>query len=1076
MEGRNQVFQLLKPQCVALSQTALALNGTRGNLEDITECLEKLRRSLASITSRPGVLDTKLADYVFFPVSQVFKVSQKVSIRCLELSLQILAILIDDGWRQMLQPQLAAQIVILCTLMADRHPKGFSFSETTDELQTAAFWCLHHVFTAVRQSKEGRDVLTNEANFPQLGQTISVLLEGINVSDSPETQIAATTTLQEFVGNVASREICAGFLPGIVSKLTTVLVPTTKKRRNPRVLIGGLDILTTILKRTLCDGENVLPMQGDRESDGIMGAEWKETAATQLKPALTSIMRLKAHSRDDVKEAMMKLCLMLLEQCRKNLASCSASALETLVSLSVSQPPESVIRMQTEMLMKTNSPMAGLLQATIYDWLRSLPTVMQGADDQAKVNKLQQISTAYSLLEITGAETSVLDRMLASSLHESTITTLQAPLERRERSTFVSPVHSLNHDLDMTTRSNSNSDFGPALVLHRGQESVMAAIEQFARLICNSSLSTTFVTELARSLQFSRDEAQLSTFWLLMGSVETLQRKDSVSDFLDIPDRSRHFYNDYLEELYSLSLSVLAGNASDEPRDSRLQALALRALALKAQSTGQEFRHELIDALYPVLHTLATPDERLQVDSITTLNIFAIECGYDSVQDLIVENVDYLTNAVSLRLNIFDISPQAPQVLLMMVRLAGPSLLPYLEDSVESIFAALEDYHGYPLLVELLFRVLGVMAEEGAKAPQLTSRGGAEVAEVRIMLKESWRPMTVGNLVKLVHEWAAIDIEDLKPDERKQDAAPQRPWKKTFEIDDAREEAHQSDDDDDDEEEEEEEEEEEKEEKEALGHQDQRMVMEEQSPPAPKIYNLLLKITELTQHFLPSASPSLRTSLLSLIRTTVPAIAKHEDSFLPLINTLWPEIVSRLDDKEPHIRATALELVGILCQYAGDFMRSRIQQLWPEIVDLYRNVARDMATESYAETTSTKAQMRQDKTNSALIPAGQGFLRAIRRMQTAPADYVDTSTRIVWNSLVDVLTTIVRSVRLPPELFDDALEMLTPVLDRHEIRQALEEENADAVWLALLRSGGIVAPENPTVAADSGWKYAEVAG
>ncbi|KXL47905.1 hypothetical protein M433DRAFT_510420 [Acidomyces richmondensis BFW] len=1058
MEGRNQVFQLLKPQCIALSQTALALNGTQGNLEDVTENLENLRQSLAKITSQPGALDTKLADYIFFPVSQVFKVSQKVSIRCLELSLQILAILVDEGWRQMLQPQLAAQIVILCTLLADGHPKGFSFSETTDELQTAAFWCLHHVFSAVSQSEEGKNILTNEANFPQLGQTISVLLDGINDSDSPGTQIAATSALQEFVENVASRDICAGFLPGIVSKLTKVLVPTAKKRRSPRVLIGGLDILTAILKRALCDEDKIRQMQGSHETSSIMDAKWKETAATQLKPALTSIMRLKAHNREDVKEAIMRLCLMLLDQCRKTLASCSTLAVETLVSLSACQPPESTIRIQTEILMNANSPMAEILQTTIYDWLRSLPTIMQGADDHAKVNMFQQISTAYSLLEITGAETGVLDRILASSLHESTVTLLQSPLERRERSTFVSPMHSLDYDLDMTTRSKGNTDFGPALVLHRGQESVMASIEQFTKLICRSSTSDAFVNELARSLQFSQDEAKLSTFWLLLVSVETLQRKDNLSDFLNIADDSKGFFNDYLEELYSLSLSILAENTSDEPNDSRLQALALRTLALKAQSVGKDFRYELIDALYPVLHTMATPNEWLQADSMTTLNVFTVECSYGSVQDLIVKNVDYLTNAVSLRLNAFDISPQAPQVLLMMVRLAGPSLLPYLEDTVESIFAALEDYHGYPLLVELLFKVLGVMAEEGVRAPQLTIKGAETAAKVRTLLKESWRPMTLDDLAGLVREWAASDIEELQPRERTQEPAPHRPWKKIAEVDDSDEEAHQSD------------------EEEALGHQEQPMAVEEQLPPAPKTYNLLLKITELTQHFLPSASPSLRASLLSLIRTTVPAIAKHEDSFLPLINTLWPEIVSRLDDREPHIQATALELIGILCQYAGDFMRTRIQELWPIIVSTYRNIARDMAMESHARSVSTKEQTRQNKTNTALIPAGQGFLRAIKRMEAAPAEYFDTSTRIVWNSLIDMLTWIVRSVQLPPELFDDALEMLTPVLDRHEIRQALEEENADAVWLALLRSGAIHAPEHPIVPADSGWKYADIPG
>ena len=373
-----------------------------------------------------------------------------------------------------------------------------------------------------------------------------------------------------------------------------------------------------------------------------------------------------------------------------------------------------------------------------------------------------------------------------------------------------------------------------------------------------------------------------------------------MDDLLNLEGESRSVFEQYLEELYSFSLSALTTPSEEQP-DSRLQALALRGLALRAQTAGQDFRYELVDALYPVLHTLATSDDELQRDSITTLNILASACGYASVEDLIIENVDYLTNAVALKLNAFDVSPQAPQVLLMMVRLSGPSLLPYLEDTVDSIFAALEDYHGYPLLVELLFRVLGVMAGEGVKAPQLAIVApGADVNEV--VGSERWVPTSVDSLASLLRQRAEEEADVQKFDRENLEPHPQRPWKLP---------------------------------KETAGSDDDDSVPEDEDidpqldetdppPPAPKTYNLLFKITELTQHFLPSASPSLRTSLLSLIKTTIPAISRHENSFLPLINTLWPEIVSRLDDDEPCVVASAMEIIGGLCEYAGDLMRKRL--------------------------------------------------------------------------------------------------------------------------------------------------------
>ena len=134
------LFQKLKPPCVALGQAALALNGARGSVKTATDQLETVKHVLSSAaSSRPNALDATLAEYVFFPIAQLLKVSQKLSIRCLELSLQCIAILIDQGWRQDIQPKLACQTVILCSLLGEKKPKGLSFSETTDELQASSF-------------------------------------------------------------------------------------------------------------------------------------------------------------------------------------------------------------------------------------------------------------------------------------------------------------------------------------------------------------------------------------------------------------------------------------------------------------------------------------------------------------------------------------------------------------------------------------------------------------------------------------------------------------------------------------------------------------------------------------------------------------------------------------------------------------------------------------------------------------------------------------------------------------------------------------------------------------------------
>ncbi|KAF2481765.1 armadillo-type protein [Neohortaea acidophila] len=1013
MEGKNAVFQKLKPPCVALSQAALALSGPQGDQQAVTSRLETLKYELSSATSPPSTLDPKLAEYAFFPISQVLKVSHKVSLRALELAIQCIAILVDQGWRSKVPAQLAAQLIILCTMLAEKNPKGLGLAESTPDLRAGGFWCLQHLFSVIELGSESHSLLTDEANIPQLGQTISVALEGIYDGIDAEVQLAAMHALEALVLHVLDREIQASFLPGIVSKLTRVLTPQTKQRRNHRVLTGCLGILGTLLQNTLTIVPSPSHASDRPKVKSVVDAEWQAQAATQLKPALTSIFKLKSHSRTDVQDALGRLYGLHI--------------------------------LDLDILITTDQFVAGLLQTILFDWMQSLPTIMQGSDEQAKISRMSRIQAGYDLLIKGGVSTVTMDQMLANILRDSVAVTLTLSGVKHRTAPITSVVQS--SDLDMMRLQQGSTSFTTPLIQYRGQADTIQAVQRFARLIGSSSRSSSFATDLARSLRQSDGKAQVANLWLLLTATESAleDRRGGVEDLLDVDEADTSSYHIFLEELYSFSLSLLS-DSSDEPPDTQLQALALRALALRARIAGKDFRYELVDALYPVLHTLATPDEDLQQDSITTLNIFTSACGYKSVKDLVVENVDYLTNAVALRLNAFDVSPQAPQVLLMMVRLAGPSLLPYLQDSVESIFAALEDYHGYPLLVELLFKVLAVIAEEGAKAPQLAIMN-VETTIPGSMFEERWQPTTVFGLANLLREHAKERAEQKRASDESPQTHPRRPWKDIDDIDnDAADQGSES--------------------------PEQQMVdAAELPPPTPRTYNLLFKIAELTRHFLPSASPSLRTSLLFLVRTTVPAIAKHENSFLPLINTLWPEIVSRLDDAETHVVCAALEVVSVLCEHARDFMRSRITQLWPRLVEIHHGMAKDEGSGRAPKSTGLASLSLH---SSMLAPSGGPIKGAVSHAHPSSRGYDDTSVRLLREALVDCVTSIVKSVQINPDVFDEAVELVGFALQQEKVEAVFVEENSDAVWLARLRHGRVHKPQLPQMIGKGRWRFADV--
>ncbi|KAH0373160.1 ARM repeat-containing protein, partial [Aureobasidium melanogenum] len=482
---------------------------------------------------------------------------------------------------------------------------------------------------------------------------------------------------------------------------------------------------------------------------------------------------------------------------------------------------------------------------------------MQSNDDLAKERSLGKLFGAYTILAGTEVDMSMISRMLGSGLKDSVTTILQHSVDSKTKNPRVTPV--TISDLSIQTQTSQKSlTFTSPLAEYKSQETILNYISQKLKTLKSTQPSLGFASDLMLALRTSEKTSQVATFWLVLQDLQT--NNDEVDGFMndmlvgDLYSKDQSL--SLREQLYSFSLEVLE---NDESTDWRLQSLALEAVALHAQRHGIEFRGELVEALYPILHHLGSESGYVRNHAMTCLNIVAEACKYSDAGELIVSNVDYLVNAVALKLNAFDISPQSPQVLLMMVRLAGPSLLPYLEDTLESIFAALEDYHGYTTLVELLFAVLRTMAEEGVKSPMLSITNGSETAN-----KDSsrWKPTDLKDLIEVIKNLSQKPDNVLNSPTRLLDSDNDAP-------------------------------------------EDQLDSLEPEEstppPPAPKTYSLLLKITQLTQHYLSSSSPSLRTSLFSLLTTTLPSLAKHENSFLPLVNTLWPEITSRLFDEEAYI-------------------------------------------------------------------------------------------------------------------------------------------------------------------------------
>ncbi|EON64362.1 hypothetical protein W97_03593 [Coniosporium apollinis CBS 100218] len=938
---------------------------------------------------------------------------------------------------------------------------GLAGAQTSEELQAAAFICLSDLFESLSQSLVGRASLIVTANIPPLGHAVTTILNGITPGGPKEIQLTATTALQAFCLAVTDQEALASFLPGIVSSLTKVLTYSTTSRKPYKVLVRGLDVLSRVLRSVVSDDKTKdLPesQETDKVSDAAspmrLTTSWLKATAAQLRMALANVMKLRQHPRAEVRQALSEVCVTVLEACRNSLSECGPMMIETLVVLSASNDDE--IEHSLKRLLATNAKTGELLTASLFSWVVSLPRVMQSADDSAKRNTIKQVSRAFTVLSEKGMGLTIVNRAMATSLRDSLFATIHTASENRS---FIQGGRG-DSALDLILPGQKGSTaFEPIVMTLRSQAETADELGSLLKSLSTANASMQITKELMLAIPRSQGEMQLASFWLALNLLKsTTNTNVALDDFTDLGPSSPDLQSELLDDIFAYSISILSESTLDLATDWRMQAVAVEAVAHRATQMDEDFRIELVDALYPVVQLLASPVAQLRSHAITCLNIMSDACGYPNTSEMIVANVDYLVNAVALQLNDLNLSPQAPQVLLMMVKLSGPSLLPYLDDLVDSVFAALEKYHGYSKLVELLFSVLKGIAEEGAKMPQLAIINSKE----GIKRKEAFQYITIADVTKSIKKLRRGTCrmeENLRSQQLEDDdeVFPNRPWKDDLEEpsasarDSAGDVARD-------------------------GNGNEASDVAGQTPPVPKTYDLLLKVSQLTQHYLTSSTPELRTSLLSLLDITIPALAVHEDLFLPLINTLWPVLVPRLEDPEAYVVANALDVIGSMCMHAGDFMRGRIDDLWEGIKKVHRRNTPDQAGKARARPLQSKSSLEHagvTETNSQLT-------------SFQPSHYIKTPTRLVWDALVRLLTTIVDYVVINEEVFDEILEMLSPLLEKDvEVKTALSSRNPDAVWLAMLKRSLITGHAidglpPPSVAADmrpaSGqdWEFAAI--
>ncbi|KAK0505667.1 armadillo-type protein [Armillaria luteobubalina] len=434
------------------------------------------------------------------------------------------------------------------------------------------------------------------------------------------------------------------------------------------------------------------------------------------------------------------------------------------------------------------------------------------------------------------------------------------------------------------------------------------------------------------------------------------------------------------------------------------RAMLLQLLSITSGILQARFAALFIQTLYPVLHSLVSPNSHLSSTALAALNYITTNTSYASPANLLLSNFDYVLDSVSRRLTRRWLDVEATKVLVVMIQLVGDGVVEKAGDVVEECFDRLDEYHGYEVLVEGLIEVLS----EVMKVIKMEEVDVAKHEQKKRGLRDDREPFN--NFFDWFERRNDLPVEEEDVD---YGPAPREAWG----------------------------------DQKGKGVEGQEEVeaapaaaadSTEDPPPTPT-QALTKHIVSRSLYFLTHQSPIIRARILTLLASSVAVLP--ESALLPSVHSAWPFILNRLSDTESFVVSAAASLVEALATHVGAFMHRRI---WDDIWPRFRTMLEKL---DVADASSALSRRRYGAvgTESAYTHSHRIY-RCLLKTMTASMRGVDPKDTSVWE--VTLAFRRFLDSRAHEELQSCARELYI----------AVGCNNADAVWLALQSTHADVLP------------------
>lgn len=955
----------------------------RTNNDTLDSNDNKSNNNIGLLNSNSTKLDPKFAEYIFIPLTKLLQ-SKQLSNNTINYVLSIIYYLLKLSWcnNLTLDEHFAQQLFPIIDFLTGTNISLTTNSPTSNNTsinQDVAVDIINQFIISLHNQDYSHIFFQdNDRLLHHLTNIITKLLNYLSTNLETENKLdfdyqwKIIDSLQILYTDLLSfdnGETISYILPGNVSILTKALA-LKGFTLNYKIIAKIMKLFENLLKVTYNDLflETTLiekPQETENKNEILTKSKiphinkklphrkdnWLLATREQIKLAINNFLP-NLIKRSNLHNDIAKFIESILINCEKSLSNLLPIMVQNLI----------LIQQNPNFILTTNRNLIQLIQIEFNNYVNDLNNFVQWN----KINNLKELNFICDLVKPNNLQTLKLINNLMLAIHEKQTNSINKKI-----------FNNSTADSDKILVQSSNvivSNFGSVFNKNFKKQNFLQFIDQdlewelsalifklndftnvdsiYNIIINNDNLMDNIWSNNDNFMTLNQQ--QILILWTVSSFLPDISNDvnkqdiiedinaNSIDDFLNLDNENNnddklYKYNniasiclEYINSIMENTLSI--NNISREnimtTEQETLICTMLWSLHKIITVMDEQFDDELIDYLYFIVENLASSSMKIRELAQLCINKLANVLYDGSINELIVNNVDYLVESISQRLNL-GVTDKVTTVLMVICKMTGYEIVLSFQDVLETIFKMLDFYHGYKDMVLQFFNFFEIIINEMNK---LYLKGDENIVKLSDSHLNStsfkpWGNQTIEQLSAMLDDEFKHDNYN-DSDNANVDTISENEPKNFQEYFDQKLKIHEAKNqkveeiDSDDEEDIETEEEDKK---------DVNDEVEWVSPIPVLSYRLLIKILNYGDRLLTTSSKPIRIQILKNVSLIIPMLSTQYDSLLPQVAQIWESIVQCMFDKDYSVVIFAANALQMMIKYSNTFICKRFTEVWCEL-------------------------------------------------------------------------------------------------------------------------------------------------